>query len=251
MPEVDTNHPIGQPESSEAVGPVTAATQRLVRTAEQLDDDTVRRPSLCEGWTRAHVLTHVARNADALNNLLTWASTGTETPMYESAEARAADIEAGASRTLDELLTDVGASAARFGSAIAQVPEEGWEFQVRAGPAASGSPLPARRVVWLRLRELEIHHVDLDAGYSPQDWPPQFVARALRESLRAVGRRDDVPPFTAVVDGRPERVGSGGGATVRGSAPAVLAWLTGRSTGTDLEVEPDGALPHIPAGAWL
>jgi len=251
MPEVDTNHPIGHPESSEAAGPVTAATRRLVLTAEQLDDDTVRRPSLCEGWTRAHVLTHIARNADALTNLLTWATTGTETAMYESAEARAADIEAGASRTLEELLTDVRESAARFSSAIAQVPEEGWEFQVRTGPAATGSPAPARRVVWLRLRELEIHHVDLAAGYSPQDWPPQFVVRALRESLRAVGRRNDVPPFTAVVDGRPERVGSGGGATVRGPAPAVLAWLTGRSTGADLEAEPDGALPDIPAGAWL
>ena len=251
MPEVDTNHPIGHPESSEAVGPVTAATQRLVRTAGQLDDETVRRPSLCEGWTRAHVLTHVARNADALTNLLTWASTGNETPMYESAEARVADIEAGASRTLEELLTDVRESAARFGSAIAQVPEEGWEFQVRTGPAATGSPVPTRRVVWLRLRELEMHHVDLAAGYSPQDWPPQFVTRALRESLRAVGRRDGIPPFTAVADGRPERVGSGSGATVRGAAPAVLAWLTGRSTGADLAVEPDGALPHIPAGAWL
>src|SRR5512145_2600597 len=104
MPEVDSDHPTGHPESSEAVGPVTAATQRLVRTAEQLDDDTVRLPSLCPGWTRAHVLTHVARNADALTNLLTWASTGVETPMYESAEARAADIEAGSPRALEELV---------------------------------------------------------------------------------------------------------------------------------------------------
>jgi maleylpyruvate isomerase len=111
--------------------------------------------------------------------------------------------------------------------------------------------VPARRAVWLRLRELELHHVDLAAGYSPQDWPPQFVARALRESLRAVGRGGEVPSFTAVVDGRPERVGSGGGATVRGPAPAVLAWLTGRSTGADLEVEPDGALPDIPPAAWI
>lgn len=251
MPEVDPDHPTGHPESSEAVGPVTAATQRLVRTAEQLDDDTVRRPSLCEGWTRAHVLTHVARNADALTNLLMWASTGTETPMYLSADARVADIEAGASRTLQELVTDVRESAARFSAAIAQVPEEGWEFQVRTGAAAAGSPVPARRVVWLRLRELEIHHVDLDAGYSPPDWPPQFVSRALRESLRAVGRREEIPPFTAIVDGWAERVGSGSGATVRGPAPAVLAWLTGRSTGAELHVEPTGPLPPIPAGAWL
>jgi maleylpyruvate isomerase len=251
MPEVGTNLPIDQSESSEAVGPVTAATQRLVHTAEQLDDDTVRLPSLCPAWTRAQVLAHIARNADALTNLLTWASTGVEKPMYESAEARTADIEAGASRALDELVADVRESASRFGATIAAVPDEGWEFEVRTGPAANGSAVPARRVVWLRLREVEMHHVDLAAGYSPPDWPAQFVARALRESLRALARRDDVPPFTAVIDGKPERVGSGGSAVVRGSAPAVLAWFTGRSAGDDLDVEPPDALPVIPAGAWL
>src|SRR5918996_916525 len=161
MPEVGTNHSIGQSESPDAVGPVTAATQRLAGTAGQLDDETVRRPSLCPGWTRAHVLAHVARNADALTNLLTWATTGEETPMYESADARAAAIETGASRPLGELVADGRESSARFGAAIAAVPEEGWEFRVRAGAGAAGHAIPARRVVWLRLREVEIHHVDL------------------------------------------------------------------------------------------
>ena len=197
------------------------------------------------------MLAHVARNADALTNLLTWATTGAETPMYESAEARTAGIEAGASHKLEDLIADVNESAARFGAAIAQVPEEGWEFQVRTGHAATGSAIPARRVLWLRLREVELHHVDLAVGYSPVDWPAQFVARALREALRAIGRRDDVSPFTVVVDGTPDRVGPGGSTVVRGPAPTVLAWLVGRSAGADLEVEPPGALPAIPAGAWL
>jgi maleylpyruvate isomerase len=251
MPEVATNSSIGHSEGSETVGPVTAATLRLLSTAEQLDDRTLHAPSLCPRWNRAHVLSHVAHNADALTNLLTWATTGNETPMYPSAEARTADIEAGSTRSLDELVSDIKETAARFGAAIAQVPEEGWEFQVRTGPGGSGATIPARRVVWLRLREVELHHADLDAGYSPADWPAPFVARALRESLRAVGRREEVPPFTAVIDGTPERVGTGGDTTVRGAAPAVLAWLAGRSDGADLEVEPRGALPTIPAGAWL
>ena len=34
-----------------------------------------RAPSALPGWTRAHVLTHLARNADAMVNLLTWART--------------------------------------------------------------------------------------------------------------------------------------------------------------------------------
>src|SRR5256885_15091039 len=60
-------------------------------------------PSLLPGWTRGHVLTHVARNGDGLGNLLRWARTGTETPMYASREARRADIEAGAGRSAAEI----------------------------------------------------------------------------------------------------------------------------------------------------
>ena len=39
-------------------------TSLLIRTAGDLDDQAMRQASLCEGWTRAHVLSHIARNAD-------------------------------------------------------------------------------------------------------------------------------------------------------------------------------------------
>ena len=45
-------------------------------------------PSLLPGWSRGHVLTHLARNADGAVNLLTWARTGVETPQYVSQEQR-------------------------------------------------------------------------------------------------------------------------------------------------------------------
>ncbi|HEX6195311.1 MAG TPA: maleylpyruvate isomerase family mycothiol-dependent enzyme [Jiangellaceae bacterium] len=237
-------------EPDRVVGPVSAATEALVATAESLDDDGLRSPSLCPGWTRGHVLAHVARNADALANLLNWANTGVETPMYPSAEARNADIQAGSTRAPAELAEDLKESAAGFAKAVSAMPEQGWERLVRTGPAGAGSAIPARRVMWLRLREVEIHHVDLNAGYRPSDWPSAFVDRALRESLRTCGRKDGVPPFTAVADGIREHVGGPGGPTVSGTAPALLAWLTGRSSGTDLTVDGD-ALPELPAGAWL
>lgn len=243
MPDVTDN--------AESVGPVSAATQRLLGSAEKLDADDLAAPSLCPGWSRAHVLAHLARNADALTNLLSWAATGDEKFMYPSVEARAADIDAGAAASPDELLADLRASAARLSTAISQLPEHGWEYVVRTGPGGAGSAIPARRVVWLRLREVEIHHVDLDAGYSPGDWPAPFVSRALAEAMRALGRRDDVPPFTAVVGAVRESVGAGGHVEVHGSAPALLAWLTGRADGSDLRVDPPGSLPVIPAHAWL
>jgi maleylpyruvate isomerase len=233
-------------------GPVTAATDRLASTAAAFDDAGLGHPSLCAGWTRAHVLTHVARNADALTNLLVSARTKRDIPQYPSAEARAAGIEAGVGRSVAEIVDDLRTSAERFAKAIMDMPDDGWERQVRPGVAGAGEPIPVRRVLWNRLREVEIHHVDLDAGYGPADWPDAFVQRALGETLRSFARRDDVPAVTVTVDGRaPERLGAGAGAgpTVTGSAADVLAWLIGRSDGSSLQVAPTGAPPAMPA--WL
>jgi maleylpyruvate isomerase len=41
-------------------------TEQLLATARSLDPGSIGDPSLCPGWTRGHVLTHIARNADAL-----------------------------------------------------------------------------------------------------------------------------------------------------------------------------------------
>src|SRR6478736_8868289 len=90
-----------------AVGEQTAA---LVVTARALDDP--HAPSLCEGWTRGHVLTHLARNADGLAALVRSAVDGTGETMYASPEGRDADIEAGADRSGPELVADVERTAA-------------------------------------------------------------------------------------------------------------------------------------------
>ncbi len=232
-----------------SAGPVSAATDRLIRTADAFDADAVLLPSLCTGWSRGHVLSHVARNADALGNLLRWATTDVETPMYPSVEARAADIDSGAKRGPEEIVEDLRSAADRFSAAVTAVPDEAWERRVRMGAAATGRTIPARRVLWERLKELELHHVDLEAGYTPDDWAAWFVSRALAETLRRFGRRDDVPELTLVVDGATERFGSGGGTTVAGAATPMLGWLTGRSAGQGLLVEPAGPLPALPPWA--
>ena len=144
------------------------ATDRLLASAAALTDATAREPSALPGWTRGHVLTHVARNADGLGNLLRWARTGTKTPMYASREARAASIEAGAGRPAAELTADVRRTAITFAAEAASLPGEAWAAQVQM---LVGPPMPARRVLDSRLREVEIHHVDLCAGYRPADWP--------------------------------------------------------------------------------
>ncbi len=80
------------PDSAE----IEAATSRLLATAKTLSDADVRAPSGLPGWSRGHVLSHIARNADSLVNRLTTAATGVDIPQYPSPEARDAGIEAGA-----------------------------------------------------------------------------------------------------------------------------------------------------------
>ena len=56
-------------------------------------------PSLLPGWTRGHVLTHIARNADSFVRVLEAARQGEVVTQYEGGVAgRNAAIEAGATR---------------------------------------------------------------------------------------------------------------------------------------------------------
>jgi maleylpyruvate isomerase len=232
-------------EASHSLGQIVAATERLLTTASALSDARAREPSLLPGWTRGHVLTHIARNADGLGNLLRWARTGTETPMYASDAARGADIEAGAGRPAADLAADVRESAWAFAAEAAAMPGEAWIEQVRAlhGPA-----FPAFGVLGRRLSEVEIHHVDLAAGYSPGDWPDDFLAEALPRVAESFAGRDDAPRCLIWAEGAEDslRIGTDqAGAPpvpVRGQPADLLAWLLGRGDGSTLTM-PAGATP--------
>jgi maleylpyruvate isomerase len=161
---------------------IDRATEQLLGTVSGFTDSDVREPSLLPGWTRAHVLTHLARGADALRNLLVWARTGVETPAYASREARDTAIAEGARRGAGELLTDVSAAAMAYRSEALSLSEEAWQVRVH-GPDIP--PFPVSDVLLRRLVELELHHADLGAGYRPVDWPAGFAAMDLPEPMRS------------------------------------------------------------------
>jgi maleylpyruvate isomerase len=159
------------------------ATQRLLSTARLLAEPDLRAPSLLPGWTRAHVLAHLARGADALRNLMIGARTGQPKPAYASPEARAADIEAGARQTRGDLLDDVAGADNAFRTVSRQLPDEAWATEIGWVPGLD--PFPAREVLVRRLVEIELHHVDLGAGYTAADWPDGFGVLRLPDPLRA------------------------------------------------------------------
>lgn len=231
------------------VADVDRATDRLLDTVETLSGDDAALPSLLPGWTRGHVLTHLARSADAAVNLLTWARTGSPLPAYPSTAARDADIQAGADRPLDELLADVRAAAGRFDEAVAAMPAPAWSAVVQVN---SGAEVPAAALPWRRLREVEVHHVDLAAAYRPEHWPEAFTLRLLHEAATELSGRHDAPAVVlhaADLD-REVRIGGLDGAPrVSGHACTLAAWLIGRRDGTGLTISPGQPLPIPPQ--WM
>lgn len=235
---------------------VTEASAQLLGTVERLDDQAVREPSALPGWTRGHVLTHLARNADALCRLLTWAATGERHDAYPNREARDADIEAGASRSAAELSADVRDAGQRFVETAARLTPQQWSAKIER---PLGGPQPAAKIPWWRLEEVLVHHVDLDAGYSPAHWPAEFTGPELEmvaERFTDPAYPTHVPtPFRVYAEDTARTIGVGCDPAqkehllVRGPQPALVAWMIGRSGGDGLAVEPFDALPTLPA--WI
>jgi maleylpyruvate isomerase len=232
------------------LGWVEDGQRRLRRAVDALPDDAVTEPSALPGWTRGHLLTHLARNADALVNLLTWARTGFSTPMYTSPDQRATDIEAGAGRPLAEQRSDVRESAARFRKAADALSADAWSATVVSG---QGREIPAAEVPWLRAREVWIHLVDLRVGVGMDALPPAFAWALVRDVAGWMSARVE-PGIGAELAG--EGCGTvalgtpAPGVTVTGPPYALAAWLTGRGGTQELrELRVTGELPHLPR--WL
>jgi maleylpyruvate isomerase len=156
------------------------ATQRLLDDARTIPEASLRAPSLLPGWTRAHILAHLARGADAMRNLLIGARSGQDRPAYASAQARDAGIERGAAMTAKDLMADLADSAMALRTIVKQLPDEAWQVRVRVLDSA---PFPAAGLLTRRLVEVELHHCDLGTRYSPADWPAAFATMELAEPM--------------------------------------------------------------------
>ncbi|MFJ9248624.1 maleylpyruvate isomerase family mycothiol-dependent enzyme [Streptomyces sp. NPDC101776] len=216
---------------------VRDATDRLLTAAAALDNASAAEPSRLPGWSRNHVLAHIARNADALVNVLEGR------PMYATASVRDADIERDAPRPVYVQLADVRESAAGF-QAIGAAPAD-WSRRVelRNGVVDSASRIPFRR--WV---EVELHHVDLGIGYDLEDLPGDFTQREIDFLAERFTGHPEVSP-TQLTDGTHAwstgRAAEKPEVTVTGSPVDLLGWLCGRRDGSGLTVDGD-SLPTLP-----
>jgi maleylpyruvate isomerase len=231
-----------------------AGTELFTRAVEGLPDDALHAPSALPGWTRAHVVAHVARNAEALTRLATWARTGVETPMYPSREHRAAEIESSAKAAVEVLRAELGTTAQALDAALAALDAATWQAEVRS---ALGRPIPAAEIPWMRVREVWLHAVDLDAGVTVADLAPDVVDTLLDDATGTLSAAEGCPPAVLAPTDRdrtwPLGPASDAPLQVRGEAAQVLGWLVGRTDADGVEaVTANGTPTAVPAPPrWL
>ncbi len=219
----------------------------LSATVADLTDADLAEPSLCAGWTRAHVLAHLAHNADALRRLVHWSTTGEHTPAYASPEARDRDIEDGEARSAGELRSDLARSSAEFADAAQALRGRDDLVDVRTG--STSMPLPGARIPWARVREVAYHHADLQAGYGFAHASPAVLEHGLHEAMARMEAAADrpgapEPPGVTVSTTEGDRWQLGDGSQyVSGDRAAVLGWLARGLTDGLHHEEPLPALP--------
>ncbi|WP_017615112.1 maleylpyruvate isomerase family mycothiol-dependent enzyme [Nocardiopsis salina] len=240
--------PVEIPPTPENLRLLDEATERLLASCRRLSDSDTARPSTLPGWTRGHVLNHLARQGPALERLLTWAATGVETPQYSSRRARDTEIEEGAHRSAADLVADLTETADSLRKALTDLPGSAWDTRIRP---VTGELCTPRRVLVIRLREIEVHHTDLAAGYTFGDIPDAGVQVVLADVSAHLSGSGDAPSvevrspdgaqLAAFGTAGPDRP------VITGSAADTLGWLTGRTRGEGLRA-PQG-LPALPG--WI
>lgn len=222
------------------------ATRSLVRTVDAMPDEAYAEPSLLPGWSRGHVVAHLTLHAEGSVRALDALAQGERgVALYASSAQRDADIDELAAAEPTELRSRLLAATTELLDALERVPEQAWHGTVRRAPDSDVS-FPAGQLPAKRLAEVEIHHVDLDAGYDRALWSEEF-ATGLVGTL--VAGLEPAAPLTlrSSDSGTSWPVGGEGGPWIAGTSADLGWWLSGRGDGEGLTSE-TGSLPD--AGTW-
>jgi maleylpyruvate isomerase len=218
-------------------------TASLLATAGSLRD--LDHDSFCEGWTRAHVLAHLVSNGRGMVNLVAAAVDGAPATMYASQEQRDSDIEIGATRSPQALLTDLEKTCALALEALARLRPEHADQHVERTPG--GRTFRVASLPYMRLREVIYHHVDLDAGFTFDDVDDELLTLFVDREVTQLARNREAPSVRILTDeGDSYDVGDDPTSTVSGPRAGVVLWLARR---LPAEVQGTPELPHLPRGA--
>ena len=151
--------------------------QRLLQSLDSMTDDQCREPSALPGWTRGHVLSHLARNAESHVHVLQCAARGEVGEQYVGgAKARKEGIESHAHDSAELLVNAVRRSIYALEGQWAATNSEGWQGH---GVNSAGASIAMSDIVFLRWREVEVHHADLALDFTFANWNSTYVRYEL------------------------------------------------------------------------
>jgi len=151
--------------------------QKLLQSLESLTDKQCREPSALPGWTRGHVLSHLARNAESHVHVLQCAARGEVGEQYVGgAKARKQGIETHATDSAEALVASVRKSIYALEGQWAATSSEGWQGR---GVNSAGASIAMSDIVFLRWREVEVHHADLALAFTFANWNSTYVRYEL------------------------------------------------------------------------
>ncbi|WP_114452463.1 maleylpyruvate isomerase family mycothiol-dependent enzyme [Halopolyspora algeriensis] len=216
---------------------VRGGHHHLLDQVGELETAELRQSSRLPGWSRAHVVAHLAHNARMLTRVTRHALRGELVEPYpdgdrDSAIERDSALDATA---LVELLTSAQSELEITWDSLA---ERDWQRSVRF---RNGT---VHDLLLCRWRENEIHTVDLALGRTEEFWSPEFCEHAL-DFLAPRLEGSDV----LLVPGDLSRTwtfGDGSTGTVRGPVHTIACWMAGRTP----QEKPacDGTFPDL--GPW-
>jgi uncharacterized protein (TIGR03083 family) len=200
-------------------------TTALFRENASLSPAELASDSLLPGWTRAHVVAHVAANAEALLNLCRWAQTGQPSPMYASPSARTDGIEAGSRLSAGELSAWLDRSAGQLETAMAELTADQWQNPVVTN---AGRTVPAAEVPWMRTRETSVHSIDLGTDVTFNDLPAGLLTALCDDVVARRGTGTGLSLAATDTAVQWELEGGESPVTVSGPLAEITAYLTGR-----------------------
>lgn len=198
------------------------AADTVTRLLSKLDESSVAEPSELPGWTRGHVLAHLAGISNAMARQLEYARRGETVELYDGGmDGRSKAINLAAGHGLADHTEAVTAALGAAIAAFDALGSDDWQARIAY---RDGTVLDGGLALW---RELTIHASDLRLGYGPETWSRPFcehligfLAARVPETCKLVLQPTGLPQLG---------IGTGGTSiAITGMLTDIAAWLAGR-----------------------
>lgn len=172
--------------------------RQLLAGLAPLTDDDFRAPSLLPGYSRGHVVAHIANKVKAHVRVLEGPAASEVRQLHPDGYDPDLAAELGAKRPAAEIRSDLALCLGLLEATWEAFDDSLWNQQ---GIMAAG-PRSMVEILAHHLRNVEVHHVDLDIGHRPSNWPSILVEGELSKRLRSFPDRAEHAEILAWLLGR-------------------------------------------------